>query len=267
VGKNVPTKLFRELVALGFLKVRKQGAYSLKTKEATEWELTAEPCGDQPPSMEYRGCKDVTFRWFYEEQRLQKPPYAELIENYGGDFADGFLEYLNRPHHDSDGKFVPFEEELFAEFRAKGYSNDAIEELLDRHRTNLPAEDLIDELFTEAEAALVKAYLDREYPDDETTIVEMRLPIPKNSIGFFAIGVGGGDGFYMLNKESPYDLPFKVWGYFDLVGCQLIDGSAVYHHRRWLISPNGEMRQQTNEEAAADDAAVADRARENGFED
>jgi hypothetical protein len=35
----------------------------------------------------------------------------------------------------------------------------------------------------------------------------------------------------------------------------LIDGSDVYHHRLWLLSPNGEMRQQTNEEAAAFDPA------------
>jgi hypothetical protein len=67
-----------------------------------------------------------------------------------------------------------------------------------------------------------------------------------------AISVGGGDDFYRLSEESEYSLPFKVWGYFNLVGCELLDGSDVYHHRLWLLSSNGKMRQQTNEEAAAD---------------
>jgi hypothetical protein len=44
-----------------------------------------------------------------------------------------------------------------------------------------------------------------------------------------------------------------VWGYFDLVGCELIAGSAVYHHRFMLLFPDGTMRQQTNKEAAANE--------------
>jgi hypothetical protein len=113
------------------------------------------------------------------------------------------------------------------------------------------AEDAIKELFTEDEAKQLVAYLDREHGDQETTIEEQKLPIPNNCCGYSANAVGGGDDFYTLDKRPDYSLPFKVWGYFDLVGCELIDDSGVYHHRFYLLSPNGEMRMQTNEEAAA----------------
>ena len=43
-------------------------------------------------------------------------------------------------------------------------------------------------------------------------------------------------------------LPFSVWGYFDLENCELLDGFGGYH-RRFVT-----MRQQTNEEAAANKA-------------
>jgi hypothetical protein len=112
-------------------------------------------------------------------------------------------------------------------------------------------ESYIDELFTRDEANAVKAYLDREYGDAGTnTITQVDLPAPNNIIGRGAIPVGGGDDFYMLDKTEGYPLPFSVWGYFDLVGCRLIDGSDVYHHRLTLVFPDGTVRQQTNEEAA-----------------
>ena len=114
------------------------------------------------------------------------------------------------------------------------------------------SEDAIEQLFTEEEARQLKGYLDREHGHEGvTTIEEEQLPIPENVMGVGAMAVGGGDDFYELTKEPEYSLPFKVWGYFNLVGCELLDGSDVYHHRLWLLGANGEMRQQTNEEAAA----------------
>jgi hypothetical protein len=114
------------------------------------------------------------------------------------------------------------------------------------------AEEAIEELFTEDEAKQLVAYLDREkHGDQETTIEEQVLPIPNNFCGCSPNGVGGGDDYYMLDQRPDYSLPFKVWGYFDLVGCELVDGSGVYHQRYLLLSPNGEMRMQTNAEAAA----------------
>ena len=35
-------------------------------------------------------------------------------------------------------------------------------------------------------------------------------------MGYSGIAVGGMDGFHMLDKEKNYNLPFKVWGYFNL---------------------------------------------------
>jgi len=118
------------------------------------------------------------------------------------------------------------------------------------------AEEAIDELFTEDEANQLAAYLDAFGEEHVTTIKEAALPIPKNMMGVGAIPVGGGDDFYMLCKQQEYFLPFEVWGYFDLVGCELIDGRDVYHHRLWVVHPNGDMHRQSNEEAARDGRPV-----------
>jgi hypothetical protein len=111
----------------------------------------------------------------------------------------------------------------------------------------------VDELFTEDEALQLKEYLDQNHREEATTeIRNQRLPIvPDVLIGFRGRAVGGGDGFYELFKEPQYSLPFKVEAYFDLVGRELVDGSDVYHHRLLLVLPDGTVRVQTNEEAAA----------------
>jgi hypothetical protein len=115
------------------------------------------------------------------------------------------------------------------------------------------AEEHIDELFTEDEASQLKQYLDREHGHEgTTTITEEPLPVANNMMGYGARAVGGGDDFYMLDKEPEYSLPFKAWAYFNLVGCELIDGSDVYRHRLILVSASG-VRRQTNEEAKAMD--------------
>lgn len=116
---------------------------------------------------------------------------------------------------------------------------------------NYYPEDYIELLFTEEEAHQLKEYLDRVHGHEGvTTIEEEQLPVPQNIMSVGAIAVGGGDDFYQLCDEPEYSLPFKVWGYFNLVGCELIDGSDVYHHRLWLLGSDGKLRQQTNEEAA-----------------
>ena len=114
------------------------------------------------------------------------------------------------------------------------------------------AEGFIDELLAKDEALQLKEYLDRVHGDEgPTTIKEMRLPIPNSMMGYRGWAIGGGDDFYMLHKEPKYSLSFKVEGYFNLVGRELVDGPGVYHHRLFLLSPDGKMRMQTNEEAAA----------------
>jgi hypothetical protein len=113
----------------------------------------------------------------------------------------------------------------------------------------------IDELFTRDEAIALKEYLNR-YNGSVNTIHRVDLPVPNNVAGVGTMAVGGGDDFYMLDKAKDYPLPFSVWGYFDLVGCELIDGSGVYHHRLMLVSSDGTVRQQTNEEAAGNDSRL-----------
>jgi len=38
----------------------------------------------------------------------------------------------------------------------------------------------------------------------------------EGGIGVGTLPVGGGDGFYMLDKADEYDLDFKVWAYYDI---------------------------------------------------
>lgn len=101
------------------------------------------------------------------------------------------------------------------------------------------AEDYVESLFTEAEAKQLKAYIDR-------TIAEAQLPVPNNVIGVGAIPVGGGNDHYILHKEPQYSLSFEVMGYFDLRGCELVDGSGVHHGYHFVLTSDGEMRKAMN---------------------
>jgi hypothetical protein len=125
---------------------------------------------------------------------------------------------------------------------------------------NCYAEDFVEELFTWDEAQHLRGYLDQKHRDEGQTVIEaVSLPIENNWIGFGALAVGGGDDFYMLCKEPVYSLPFKVWGYFNLVGCTLIDNGDTYRHRLLIVrrNPNGEVEvhKETNAEAAARERA------------
>jgi hypothetical protein len=119
---------------------------------------------------------------------------------------------------------------------------------------NLYAEEFVEELFTWDEAQQLVAYL-KDFPDSTTVVEEYPLPIENNWIGFGARAVGGGDDFYMLSEAPGYSLPFKVWGYFDLVGCTRVDNGDSYRHRLFIVrrGSNGEVevRKETNAEAAA----------------
>ena len=89
-------------------------------------------------------------------------------------------------------------------------------------------EECIDEMFELDEAQALKDYIDQNYGEaGVTTIEKATLPIAKNRIGWGGIPAGGGQDFYMLDKAPGYTLPFKVEGYFDLRGCELVDGSGV----------------------------------------
>jgi hypothetical protein len=157
---------------------------------------------------EYRGCKDVRFKWFRCERTAPRP-YAELIENY--DPSDRDVYY---------------------------------------------SQGCIDEMFELTEAQALKDYLDQNYGEDKgiTTIEKVELPIPNHMVGVGAMAVGGGDDFHMLDKTPSYSLPFKVWAYYDLVGCELADGSgeAFRHYLHCMsLDANGTLhcRPETQEEA------------------
>jgi hypothetical protein len=121
-------------------------------------------------------------------------------------------------------------------------------------RDAIYAEEFIEELFTWDEARQLKAYLD-QHPGDQgdTVIKEMTLPVENNMMGFLAHPVGGGDDFYMLSEKPEYSLPFKVWGYYRLEGCTLIDNGDTYRHRLFIVrrDSNGKVHKETNAEAAA----------------
>lgn len=88
---------------------------------------------------------------------------------------------------------------------------------------NVYQESAIDELFTKQEAKRLVAYLEKEHKDDtlKISIDEQKLPIANNILAYGCIPVGGMNDFYMLDKEKNYNLPFKVWGYFDLRNSKL----------------------------------------------
>ena len=88
-------------------------------------------------------------------------------------------------------------------------------------------EGYIDELFELDEAQALKDYIDQNHGEETTTTIKKaELPIANTSMGAGAMPVGGGNDFKMLDRAPNYSLPFKVWGYFDLRGCELADGSG-----------------------------------------
>jgi hypothetical protein len=146
----------------------------------------------------------------------------------------------------------------FCWFRTEGPSEPRpYGELIENYEPgNVYAEGAIDEMFTEDEALLLKEYLDRTYTGAGVTVIEEQpLPIPNNTMGCGAIPVGDGNDFHMLDRNPEYSLPFKVWGYFDLRGCTLIDNGDTYRHRLMTVrrNPDGtiDAHMKTNPEATA----------------
>jgi hypothetical protein len=118
------------------------------------------------------------------------------------------------------------------------------------------AEGCIDEMFERDEAEALKGYIGQNYGELKgiTAVEKAELPIANNRLGVGATAVGGGNDFYMLDKSPNYSLPFKVWGYFSLVGCELADGSGeTFRHYCLLVTrdANGktDCRPETQEEA------------------
>jgi hypothetical protein len=84
------------------------------------------------------------------------------------------------------------------------------------------AEGAVEECFTEAEANEFIAWTKQHRNDHGAMITPVTLPISKNSMGCGAVPVGGLVDHLMVGEAEDYDLPFKVYGYFDLRQCEQI---------------------------------------------
>lgn len=71
------------------------------------------------------------------------------------------------------------------------------------------------ETFTEEQADQLIAWLE-EIKDGVKAWKDPALKPGGEGMGVGAIAVGVGDGFYMMDHMDGYDLPFKVWAYYDL---------------------------------------------------
>lgn len=96
-------------------------------------------------------------------------------------------------------------------------------------------ESAIDELFSKDEA---EAFLDwlTHYEEADTKIVEVPLPIARESMGFRAVPIGGPQGHLILAEVGGCDpatspLGFTVCGYFDLRDHEPIDKSVPARHQ------------------------------------
>jgi hypothetical protein len=80
------------------------------------------------------------------------------------------------------------------------------------------AELAVEEMFTKDEAEAFQAFVRAKRNDATATIEPAKLPIANNIMGYGAIPTGGGPDFLMIGDRPDYDLPFKVWGFYDVRG-------------------------------------------------
>lgn len=73
------------------------------------------------------------------------------------------------------------------------------------------AETSVNEFFTGLEIEMLRNYIS----DLSLEVKEVDLPLPSNCIPLSHSPSGGGEGYYLLSEQEDYNLPFKVWGYYD----------------------------------------------------
>jgi hypothetical protein len=130
-----------------------------------------------------RGYKDVTIRWFVERR-------GNKLFGPGGSLGVAYQDVIKDYDPDHDGG--PY------------------------------AEDALEELFTESEAKafakFLNAHRSNQYADHE--IDTEWFPIPNNLAGYGANALGGSCDNLCISDAADYDLPFKIYGYYDLWGCE-----------------------------------------------
>lgn len=100
---------------------------------------------------------------------------------------------------------------------------EGIEKLTIPSTSNAYIHSQIEETFNRVEMRAILAYLLKHYKSKEVKVVIQRATPPKNNcMGLGAIAVGGLCDFYMFSEERGYDLPFEVWGYFDVRNSEVV---------------------------------------------
>src|SRR6266849_7508771 len=87
------------------------------------------------------------------------------------------------------------------------------------------------ELFTEKEANALKKYLLRAHKQ-ECGIKEADLLLEVYTLGYGNKALENREGYYRLDNEDGYDLPFVVWGYYDVSYGK--DVSGLTHEMRLI---------------------------------
>jgi hypothetical protein len=84
------------------------------------------------------------------------------------------------------------------------------------------AQTIADEALTAEEVELLREYLHRVHDDCIwTRSVDLPIKNVNGTMPFGGVPAGGGCDFYMMPEEDGYDLPFRVWGYFDVRDCPI----------------------------------------------
>ena len=76
ISKSTAARALQELQEKGFIRMTADSTFSLKTKEAREWELTAEPVGDNLPAKDF-------MRW----RNLEHSPTSGTVQSHQRDSA------------------------------------------------------------------------------------------------------------------------------------------------------------------------------------
>jgi len=87
------------------------------------------------------------------------------------------------------------------------------------------AEQSLQELFTELELKQLQEYLLLVHDDTDCLVEVVSLPLASKSFPLSGIPVGSSSDWYELHREPEYALPFKVMGFFDVAGYEVIGQS------------------------------------------
>jgi hypothetical protein len=73
LSRSTTARALAELTELGFLRVTRQSSFTLKTKEAREWALTAEPIDGRPPTKDFMRSPSKTKTQSHQRKEQSHP--------------------------------------------------------------------------------------------------------------------------------------------------------------------------------------------------